>query len=104
MSLPLLVTCRYQPCGRVFDVAKPSLQRTRKYCSTRCAARVNKNILAAGAGRRGGLASAKVRQRKVLAGLDGLSSLECFRVGYKCGLYSKLRQVRRRFDLVRKAS
>lgn len=95
---PLFSCCARRSCGRVFGVRRPVEQRRRKYCSRRCAALVNQNIT--GAGSKGGLQAARVRRRRVLDRLDGLTVLQAFRLGYVRGLESKTRQIRKRFVLV----
>jgi hypothetical protein len=99
-TLPLRILCQRQGCENVLDVRCPAEQRRRKYCSRRCANLVNRNILRAW--RKGVDGSVRKRQRQVLARVAGLTPLEAFRLGYKRGLYSKLRQVKRQYVLVKK--
>jgi len=100
---PLYIVCAYEPCGKVKEVPNRHLQRRLKHCSHACAARATVAQRLARlreGGRRGGLTTASRSRQRLLARLAGLSPLACFRLGYKTGLESKLRQVRRRFELV----
>lgn len=99
-TVPLFIVC--QRCGAIKPVPLPSVQRTQRYCSRRCAASVTQNIRKAG--RIGIERSVAKRRRHVLTRVAGLTPVQAFRLGYVRGLQSKLRQIRQRFTLVKKAS
>lgn len=106
-SRPLFIVCAYEPCGKVKEVKRRRDQRKQKYCTHACAARATAEIrrpAVQAACRKVGLARASQQRQRLLARLDGLSKLECFRLGYKTGLESKTRQIRRRFALVRRTT
>lgn len=98
--VPLFIQCKRPGCEGVKQVRRVCDQRKVKYCSQRCIAIVTQNIRRAG--RKGIEASVRQRQRKVLLRVKGLSPIAAFRLGYVRGLQSKLRQIRRRYVLVRK--
>lgn len=87
MTLPLYIVCAYGPCGNVVPVAKPSLQKRRKYCSQRCNGLANANCTKNRAAcARGGTETAHRKRLAVLQRVKGLSALEAFRQGYRLGL------------------
>lgn len=99
-EFPLHIVCKRDGCENLREVRCPAYQARGGYCSQRCNALDHQNIRKAGL--TGVRNSVTARRQRLLARLDGLSNTECFRLGYKVGLYSKLRQVRRKFKLVKK--
>lgn len=114
-TVPLYITCAREGCGAVREVRNPYDQRHAKYCSRRCASLVNRNIRQA---RQPWLKSVAARQRRVLervrallrsAGVEAATdvleraALAIFREGYRRGLSSKHRQIRRLVDEIRAA-
>jgi hypothetical protein len=100
-TTPLFIVCKRTECRQLREVNRPYLQRRGGYCSRRCAAIVNQNISNAECGK-GGLESGRRRQAAVVARVAGLSPIDAFRLGYVRGLQSKLRQIGKRYVLVRK--
>jgi hypothetical protein len=95
------IVCQRPGCEAVKEVSRPCEQRTQKYCSQRCNALVNRNILKAD--RRVGLVkSIRTRKRRVLERVKGLDAVSAFKLGYKHGLYSKNYQIRQRYQLVKR--
>jgi len=96
--------CQNPRCGRVTDITydKPSKQRRRKFCSNACSNVHNINVKS---GWRLGLQkSVQTRKRRVLERVAGLDPVAAFKVGYRCGLESKCRQIRRRYELKRRVA
>ena len=95
-KLPRLFVCANPRCERVVEVSKPYEQKRRKFCSQRCNAIVNRNILRASHAL-GGLRSGQTRRARFLARLEPMTDkVEIFRYGYKCGLQSKTRQLQKK--------
>lgn len=92
---PLFIFCRRHACGAKVRVPNRWHQRTRRYCSKRCATIALEPIMRL-VRQKGGYASGKLRQRALLARVQGMTPVEAFRVGYLRGLQSKHRQLRRR--------
>lgn len=101
-TVPLYITCQRPGCEAVKQVRTPSQQRRYRFCSPRCIGLVCQNIRHGTA--KGVARSARARKARVLARVQGLVPLEAFRLGYQMGLESKLRQIRKRYQLVRKAA
>lgn len=100
-KVPYFYECQRPSCGQLKQVRRPSEQKRHKYCSRKCAAMVLQNIKRAY--RKGVENSARARMRRVVDRVAGLSAIEAFRVGYDCGLRSKLRQLRKRYTFQKKA-
>lgn len=101
-AVPLFITCERPSCGRLKQVRWACEQRTKRFCSQACANKVTKNTTRGQLWKTGVPASVVARKRKLLARVAGLTPLEAFKVGYKLGLYSKLRQVRQHYILTKR--
>lgn len=101
-AVPLFIVCQRPECGRLKQVRWACEQRTKRFCSPACANKVTKNTRRGELWKTGVPASVVARKRKLLARVAGLTPPEAFKVGYKLGLYSKLRQVRKRYVLVKR--
>lgn len=100
-TVPLYLECKWPGCGRLRQVRRPCQQRRGGYCSRRCAAITNRNIARAdhvAAGRESG----RRRRNSIKARLRGLTKLEGFLLGYRNGLQSKWRSLRRKYVLVKR--
>ena len=98
------ITCQRPGCGQIREVNRPCEQRTRKFCSKRCANLVVCNVTRNGNHRLGVEKSVATRKRKVLARVEGLSPLQAFKLGYKCGIESKCRQIRKHYILTKRTA
>jgi hypothetical protein len=87
-----------QRCGAIRTARSRAEQKHGKYCSRKCSNLVNQNIRFGMP--RGVANSARARRLRVVARVQHLTPVEAFRLGYVRGLYSKLRQVKRRYRLV----
>jgi hypothetical protein len=96
---PKFIVCQRRACGCVKQVKSAYYQRRSRYCSRRCAA-LDGATLKPAAVREGIERSAVNRKRRYVAQAAGLTPIEAFRKGYMAGLRSKLKQIRRRFQLV----
>ncbi len=101
-TTPLFITCQRPGCGQIREVQRPSAQRKQKYCTKRCANLVNVNIMVNH--RVGVERSVIMRKRRLLARVAGLDPLAAFNVGYRCGLESKCRQLRKHYVFVKRAT
>lgn len=94
------IVCANPKCAKVKRVRRPSEQRRHKYCSRHCA-----NLMHGGppkgAASKGGTVRAQRCRARLLRSLAGLTPLEAFRRGYTIGLQSKLRQIHKRYRLVK---
>lgn len=90
--VPLFITCKRSGCGELRQVETVEQQVKGGYCSHRCAALDH----------RLGVERARKLRAAMLERLDGLTPLEAFRLGYVRGLQSKIRQIRKRYLLVKK--
>jgi len=95
IETPLYVFCQRPGCEGYARVTNRSKQRTRKFCSRRCAALAQpQSTLSTEARSRGGKTRAQRARRRLMQRIAGMSAIEAFRVGYVRGLQSKWRKTR----------
>lgn len=92
---PRFITCQRAACEAVVSVANGYEQRRRKYCSHRCAALAYQPLTAA-EGAKGGRERAHRARLAIRLKVETLPAIDAFRYGYKLGLESKRRQIKRR--------
>jgi hypothetical protein len=98
-SSGLWIECTRPGCRQLRQVRNRHEQKTRRFCSKRCAAIVRCNVQRGShveSGRRGGLASGVRRRAALLQKLATLSPLAAYKLGRSEGWHAGVRSVRRR--------